>query len=235
MKYPFNDLEVNCKSHLSLLETCKIYNPKVKIIFSSTRQVYGNFKYLPVDENHPLNPPDVNGINKLAAEYYYKLYNNIYGVKSVIFRLTNTYGPGQLIKNNKQGFTGIYFREALLNNVIKIKGDGQLIRDFNYVSDVVDAFFTAIINDECWGEVFNLGADNYYTIIDFLEILNKYCNLDYQLIDNPSDQEKISLGDYYGSYKKFNDKTGWLPQTQLDKGIKLSIKYYKKFLSKYLD
>tara|TARA_Y100000768_G_C23990123_1_gene691851 strand:- start:622 stop:1599 length:978 start_codon:yes stop_codon:yes gene_type:complete len=235
MIYPHEDIEINTISHLSLLEVCKKYNNNVKIIFTSTRQVYGEPSYLPVDENHPLNPPDINGISKLAAEKLYQMYYDIYDIKSVIFRLTNTYGPGQLIKNNKQGFTGIYFREAILGKDINVKGNGKLIRDFNYISDVVEAFFSVIENNDCWGQIFNLGDNQHYTISEFLEIINKFCDFNYIDDNDNYKKNKIGLGDYYGSFKKINKKTGWTPKISLLEGVNQSIKFYKKNLDRYLN
>jgi Nucleoside-diphosphate-sugar epimerases len=158
MRDPYTDLEINCRSQLSLLEACRHNNPTVKIIYASTRQIYGAPDYLPVDEKHLLHPTDVNGINKMAGEWYHILYNNVYGIRATSLRLTNTYGPRQLVKHNRQGFIGWFIRLAVDGQEISVYGDGKQLRDLNYVDDVVEAFLLAGASDKPNGQVFNLGG-----------------------------------------------------------------------------
>src|SRR5574340_1260682 len=126
-------------AQLSILEACRKQNPRVKIVYASTRQIYGKPDYLPVDERHLLHPTDVNGINKMAGEWYHILYNNVYGIRAVSLRLTNTYGPRMRVKDARQTFLGIWLRRLIEGQPFEIWGDGNQIRDFNYVDDVVDA------------------------------------------------------------------------------------------------
>src|SRR5450432_797161 len=107
---PLEDLAINCTAQLALLEACRQVNPDVRIVFASTRQVYGRPQYLPVDESHPVRPVDVNGINKIAAESYHILYNDLYDMRSTVFRITNTYGPHMRIKDARQMFLGVWVR-----------------------------------------------------------------------------------------------------------------------------
>lgn len=234
MKDPFTDLDINCKAHLSLLESCKKYNPNVKIVFTSTRQVYGKPLYLPVDEKHPLQPIDVNGINNIASEQYHIVYNRIYGIKTVILRLTNTYGPGQLIKHDSQGFTGGFIRKAICGEKIKIFGNGRQLRDFNYVEDVVNALLISGIKEKAVGKIYNLGYNKYYSLLDFVEILKKYCEFRYEIVPFPEDREKIDIGDYYADFSKIRDELGWNQRTDLGEGIKKTMAYYKKYKRYYL-
>ncbi len=113
MRDPYTDLEINCRSQLTMLEACRQHNPGVKVVFAGTRQVYGRPDSLPVDETHLVRPTDVNGINKAAGEYYHLVYNNVFGVRACSLRLTNVYGPRQLIRHNRQGFIGWFIRLAL--------------------------------------------------------------------------------------------------------------------------
>ena len=168
MRDPMTDLEINCSSQLSLLECCRAQNPGVKIVFASTRQLYGRPKYLPVDEVHPLEPVDVNGINKLAAERYYSLYSEIHGLPTVSLRLTNTYGPRMEITNDKKGFIGVFIRRALTGEKIQIFGTGEQRRDFNYVSDVVDALLLAGESPRVNGHVYNLGHPKPESLLEFV-------------------------------------------------------------------
>src|SRR3970040_1622726 len=157
MRDPFTDLEINCRSQLSILEACRKNNPDTKVIFACTRQVYGRPESLPVDERHPVHPTDVNGINNMAGEWYHILYNNVYGIRAVSLRLTNTYGPGLLMKHNRQGFVGWFVRQVLNNQEIQLFGDGSQQRDFNYVTDAVEAMLLAAVNEKANGQIYNLG------------------------------------------------------------------------------
>ncbi len=113
MQDPETDMEINCRAQLSILEACRKYNPHAKIVFASTRQIYGKPDYLPVDEKHLLRPTDVNGINKMAGEWYHILYNNVYGIRACALRLTNTYGPRMRVKDARQTFLGAWVRLLL--------------------------------------------------------------------------------------------------------------------------
>src|SRR5687767_13703691 len=156
---PYSDLEINCRSQLTILEACRYNNPAVKVVYAGTRQVYGRPESLPVDEKHLVRPTDVNGINKAAGEYYHLVYNNVFKVRACSLRLTNVYGPRQLIRHSRQGFIGWFIRMAIEDGTIQIYGDGSQLRDFVHVDDAADAFLRAGANDACNGEVFNVGGD----------------------------------------------------------------------------
>src|SRR6187431_1790675 len=158
MRDPFTDLDINCRSQLSILEACRKFNPGVKIVFAGTRQVYGKPDSLPVTEDHLVRPIDVNGINKAAGEYYHLLYNNVFGVRACSLRLTNVYGPRQLLKHNRQGFIAWFIRLAIEGGEIQIYGDGSQLRDFVYVDDAADAFLRAGASEACNGQVLNVGG-----------------------------------------------------------------------------
>lgn len=227
MTDPMTDLDINVRSQLSILESCRKHNPKVKILYASTRQLYGKPQYLPVDEKHPVVPVDVNGINKRAAEEYYTLYSKVYGMKCVSLRLTNTYGPRQHLHGEKQGFAGIFIRRAIDGEEIKIFGDGEQLRDFNYIDDVVDAFLLATDNEEVYGNVYNLGSHDHYSLLQFIEYLAQNTSFDFQKIPFPEDRKKIDIGDFYSSYALFNGITGWTPKIGLEEGMKKTIAYFK--------
>jgi len=226
MADPLTDLDINCRSQLSFLESCRKYNPDVKIIYASTRQVYGRPQYLPVDEKHPVVPVDVNGVNKLAAEQYYSLYHQVYGMKCVCLRLTNTYGPRQHLRGEKQGFAGIFIRRAIDCQPIRIFGDGMQRRDFNYIDDVVDAFLLAADNPNVYGGVYNLGSDERYTLLDFVRLLRRYCEFEYEIVPFPPEHKVIDIGDYYGDYLLMRKETGWTPAVGLEEGLKRTVEYF---------
>ena len=233
MTDPMTDLDINCRSQLAILEACRACNSEAVLVYASTRQLYGRPQYLPVDENHPVNPVDVNGVNKLAAENYYTLYSNVYGMKTVSLRLTNTYGPRQHLSGDKQGFAGIFIRRAISGEPIRIFGTGEQLRDFNYIDDVVDAFLVTTFNKASYGNVYNLGAKRHYSLLDFVKILHESCEFSHELIPFPKDHEVIDIGDYYASFDLFREVTGWSPEIELQEGLNKTVAYFEPRRSLY--
>ncbi len=236
MTEPFIDLDINTRAQVVILEACRQFNPGIVVIFASTRQIYGRPQYLPVDELHPLSPPDVNGINNLAGEFYHTLYYNAYDLNTVSLRLTNTYGPRQLLKHNRQGFIGVFVRQIIQGEKIKIFGTGQQIRDMNYVDDVVDALALAGANSDCYGQVYNLGGNEPINLIDFAKLLIELNGTgEFEIIPFSPEKKRIDIGDYYGDYDKFSQVTNWQPKISLKEGYTQMISYYKEHLKKYLN
>jgi UDP-glucose 4-epimerase len=235
MTDPKTDLDINSAAQLSILESCRLLNPGIKIVFASTRQIYGKPQYLPVDEKHPISPVDVNGINKLAGEWYHLLYNNVYGIRACALRLTNTYGPGMRIKDARQTFLGIWFRRLLEGKDIEIFGDGLQLRDFNYVEDCVDALLLAGLSDRVNGKVYNLGSDE---VISLIAVAKKMVAMGYggkfKTIPFPVERKAIDIGDYYGDYNKINTELNWSPKVSFDEGLGLTAAFYKKNMEHYL-
>ena len=187
MNNPYADLEINARSQLSILEACRRYNPEIKIVFASTRQIYGKPQYLPVDEKHPLYPVDVNGINKMAGEWYHLLYYDVYKIRSVVLRLTNTYGPRMRVKDARQTFLGIWIKNVIEGNKILVFGDGKQIRDFNYVDDVVNAILLSAQSEDADGMIFNLGADDPINLEDTAKLMIEIShNANYELVPFPA-------------------------------------------------
>jgi UDP-glucose 4-epimerase len=198
MQDPYTDLEINCRSQLSILEACRRYNPAVKVVFAGTRQVYGRPDSLPVSEHHLVRPTDVNGINKAAGEYYHLVYNNVFGVRACSLRLTNVYGPRQLLKHNRQGFLAGFIRLALEDHEIQIYGDGRQIRDFVYVDDCADAFLRAGASDRSNGQVFNVGGSQPIAHRDLVDLLISIAGTGrYRLVEWPPEKKAIDIGDFY--------------------------------------
>ena len=234
MMDPYTDLEINCRSQLSILEACRHYNPAVKVIYASTRQLYGVPDYLPVDERHLLHPTDVNGINTMAGEWYHILYNNVYGVRACSLRLTNTYGPGQLLKHNRQGFIGWFIRLAVEGKEIQLFGDGSQKRDLNYVEDVVEAFLLAAVSEEANGQVYNLGHWEPISLRDIAQILVELCpEARCRLVPFPEERRRIDIGDYYASYAKIQVALGWHPRASVREGLERTVAYYQQYREHY--
>ena len=207
MQNPYTDLEINCRAQLSILEAFRKQNPRVKIVYASTRQIYGKPDYLPVDEKHILHPTDVNGINKMAGEWYHILYNNVYNIRAVSLRLTNTYGPRMRVKDARQTFLGIWIKKLLDGEPIEVWGDGAQIRDFNFVDDVVDAILLAATSDDANGHIFNLGSDETINLRDLAALcVAVNGGGDYRVIPFPADRKPIDIGDYYADYRLIRGK-----------------------------
>ena len=234
MTDPFSDLNINVKAKLSLLEICRKINPKIKIFFASTRQIYGKPNYLPVDENHPINHADINSIHKYAAESYLSLYYKIYGIKSCAIRLTNVYGPNMRVKDDKQNFLGIWIKNILQNKPIDVWGSGTQYRDFNYISDCVEAFLLSAKTKKCYGNIYNIGSTKIRNIDLAKLLININGSGKIVFKQFPKFRKKIDIGDYYSSYKLFNSVTGWKPKISLKQGLKKTIDYYKKNIQYYI-
>jgi len=232
---PYADLEINARSQLSLLEACRHNNPDASIVFASTRQIYGRPQYLPVDELHPLQPVDINGINKTAGEWYHIVYHNVYGLKTVSLRLTNTYGPRMRVKDARQTFLGWWLRQMVEGQTLKIFGDGRQFRDFNYVDDVVVAMLIAAAEEDANGQIYNLGSREAVSLLDLAELLIEiYGRGSYEIIPFPEDRRRIDIGDYQGDFGKMKSELGWEPQVQLADGLAESLAYYDQHLKHYI-
>jgi UDP-glucose 4-epimerase len=235
MTDPFTDLEINCRSQLWILEAVRKRNPGVKIVYAGTRQIYGRPKSLPVDETHLLKPTDVNGINKISGESYHLVYHQVHGIRASSLRLTNTYGPRQLIRHNRQGFIGWFVRQALLGEEIQLFGDGQQKRDFDFVDDVVDAFLRAGASNRSDGEVFNLGGEAAVSLLDFVKLLLEIAGKgSYRIVPFPKERAKIDIGDFYADASKIHGALGWAPKVSLRAGLEQTLDYYARHKEHYL-
>jgi UDP-glucose 4-epimerase len=236
MRDPYTDLDINCRAQLSMLEACRKFNPSVKVIFAGTRQVYGKPDRLPVDENHLVRPIDVNGVNKAAGEYYHLLYNNAFGVRACSLRLTNVYGPRQLIKHNRQGFIGWFIRLAIEDRELQIFGDGSQMRDFVFVDDAADAFLRAGACDACDGEVFNVGGAEPIAHRDLVEVLLDVAGTGrVTYVPWPPEKKAIDIGSFYSDSSKFTRATEWTPRVNLREGFERTIAFYRANLARYLE
>lgn len=235
MTDPFTDLEINGKAQLSILEACRKNNPEIKIVFASTRQLYGRPQYLPVDEKHPLCPVDINGINKLAGEMYHLLYNDVYGIPTCVFRLTNTYGPRMRIKDARQTFLGIWVKHLLQGNPFELWG-GEQLRDFTYVEDCADALLLAALNMEiASGNCYNLGGDTVISLREVADMLiAAHGSGEYIVMEYPEGRKKIDIGDYYCDDSLFRNNLGWTPSTPIRQGLENTLHFFSKHIEHYL-
>jgi len=231
---PWEDLEINCKSQLTILEACKKNNKDVKIVYAGTRQQYGKPNYLPVDEDHIVHPTDVNGINKMAGEWYHILYNNVYGIRASSLRMVNTYGPRQLLKHNRQGFIGWFIKLILEDKKIELFGGGDQIRDFNYVDDVIDGFLITGADDSSNGNFYNLGGQSPISLKELVKLMIEIAGSgSFEEKPFPDERKKIDIGDFYSDYSKIKNELGWEPKISIREGLEKTFKYYKKYKQYY--
>ena len=234
MRFPQQDLEMNCRAQLSVLEACRRHNTEVRIVFASTRQVYGRPDYLPVDEKHAVRPVDINGVNKLAGEWYHLLYERVYGLRTCALRLTNTIGPRMRVKDARQTFLGLWIRHLVQGTAFEV-WDGEQCRDFTYVDDVIEAFLAAGTSDEAVGRVFNVGGTGPISLRDLAELLIELNRGgEYTLRAYPPEHKRIDIGDYYTDYGLIRSTLGWEPRVSLRDGLKRTLEFYRAHLPHYL-
>ncbi|MEO5895895.1 MAG: NAD-dependent epimerase/dehydratase family protein [Vicinamibacterales bacterium] len=236
MRDPITDLEINCRGQLTLLEACRHHNPDTKVVYAGTRQVYGKPARLPVDEGHLVRPTDVNGVNKAAAEYYHLVYDHVYGVRACSLRLTNVYGPRQLVKHNRQGFIGWFIRLAVEGGEIQVYGDGSQLRDFVFVDDVVDACLRAGATDLVNGEALNVGGTQPICHRDLVQLLITIAGSgSVRFVDWPDEKKAIDIGSFYSDSTKFSTSVGWAPRVSLEDGLRRAVDYYRAHLPHYVE
>jgi UDP-glucose 4-epimerase len=235
MRDPYADLEVNCRAQLTVLEACRHHNPGTKVVYAGTRQVYGRPDALPVSEAHLVRPTDINGINKAAGEYYHLVYNNVFNVRACSLRLTNVYGPRQLIRHSRQGFIGWFVRLALDGGEIQVFGDGSQVRDFVHVDDAVDAFLRAGATDAVNGEAFNVGGDEPIAHADLVELLLSLSGTgSRRFVEWPPEKKAIDIGSFYADSSRFRARTGWTPSVRLREGLRTTLDYYRAHYDAYV-
>lgn len=235
MDDPFTDLEINCRAQLAVLEACRRYAPGITIVYASTRQVYGRPASVPVRETHPLRPVDINGIHKLAGEWYHLLYNDVYAVRASALRLTNTYGPRMRVRDARQTFLGVWIRELIQGKPFEVWG-GRQLRDLTFVDDAVEALVVAARNERASGEIFNVGASEHVSLLELARLLVRVNGGgDFTVREFPPDRQRIDIGDYVADWTKVRDMLGWRPAVSLEEGLRRTISYYREHGEHYWD
>jgi UDP-glucose 4-epimerase len=236
MEFPLEDLDANARAHLTLLECCRRRRPGARIVYASTRQVYGRPTALPVDESHRALPTDVNGVDKLAAESYHRIYHQAHGLETCSLRLTNTYGPRQLIRHARQGFIGWFINRLLCGEEVRIFGDGQQVRDLNFVDCVVDAFLRAGVDARAVGAVYNLGSGEPITLTALVELMIElHGSGSYRLQPFPEARRRIDIGSYHGDFSRIRADLDWQPQVGLREGLRRTLEFFERHRAHYLD
>ncbi|MFM7736217.1 MAG: NAD-dependent epimerase/dehydratase family protein [Alphaproteobacteria bacterium] len=235
MEDPLTDFDLNARSHLSLLETLRRLGSTAVIVYTSTRQIYGRPRRLPVDETHPVDPVDVNGISQHAAEQLHLLYARVYGMRACSLRLTNVYGPRLRLADSRQGVLGVFLRLALDDETLRLYGEGSQLRDFLHVDDVVDALLAAALEPAAVGEAFNVSHDEVLSLHAAASaIVTAAGSGRVELVPWPRDREAIDIGDFVGDSTKARRVLGWAPRVAFADGIRETVAFYRERRAWYL-
>ena len=229
MRDPLRDLHVNTVTHASFLEILRQVNPGVRVVHTSTRQVYGRPLRSPVDELHPTRPVDVNGVAKLAGEQLHLVFHTAHGLATTSLRLTNVYGPRQRLSSDELGFLPVFIRKALLGQEIRIFGDGLQRRDCVYVDDVVEALLAATA-PEAVGRIFNVGNVIDHSLAEIASAVIEATGSDggLRLVPWPQDQQRIDIGSFHTDGSTIAEALGWKATTSLDIGLRATTTFYRE-------
>jgi nucleoside-diphosphate-sugar epimerase len=229
IKDPYHDLDTNLKGHLNILEACRKYNPKALLIFPSSRLVYGKPETNPVNERHPLRPESIYAIHKLTTEHYYLLYQRLYNINCIIFRISNPFGPYQRFGSNHYGILNWFIHKALVKEEIEIYGDGSQKRDFIYIDDLTNLFKLSIDQSQLFGKIFNVGFGKGISLKSVVDIIGQ-CIPDVKTTFKPWPEidKMIETGDYISDISLLKKEIGWEPGISFEEGIKKTISFYGK-------
>lgn len=231
---PFYDLDINCRGHLTVLEACRRHNPKARMIFPSSRFVYGDIEYNPVDEVHPYNCLSIYGVHKLNGEKYYHFYQRAHGLDAVIFRIANPYGPRQQMKHGKYGILNWFIRLALEGRPLTVYGEGLQKRDYIFVEDLARAMLMGAAAKDVHFDVFNLGSGNGLAFKDMAELVVRAVGQgQVQFVPWPEDRYFVETGDYVTNISKIRRKLSWEPLVPIEEGIARTVAHYRAHAEHY--
>jgi len=233
---PVDDLLDNAATTVVLLDACRRVNPAARIVVAGTRQVYGNPLRLPVDETHPLRPADYNGVSKIAAEFYARVAAERLGLATSVLRLTNVYGPRQLVAHSRASFTGWFVRKALKGETIELFGTGEQRRDVLYVDDAVEAFLLAAVNLPAGGGAWNCGREEPVSLKEFAETLVRVAGTgSIRVVPFPDERKRIDIGDFSTDARLLREASGWRPAVGLEEGIRRTVAFFREHGGRYWD
>jgi UDP-glucose 4-epimerase len=229
MRDPQQDLALNTTSHATLLETIRRVRPGARVIYTSTRQVYGRSTMSTVDETHAASPVDVNGVAKLAGEQLHLVYHRAYGIATTALRLTNVYGPRQRLSSDELGFLPVFVRKALLGQPIEIYGDGTQRRDCLHVADVLGAL-AAASDERATGHVYNVGHPETHTIAEIAQTVVSAAGSTggVQLVEWPGERARIDVGSFHTGSARIAAALGWRATIGLREGLCDTVGFYRE-------
>jgi UDP-glucose 4-epimerase len=233
LRAPLEDLDVNYRAQVALLDACRELAPRIRIVHASTRQVYGRAQRLPVDETHPVVPPDPNAINKHAAELYHLLGVRLHGMRTTILRMTNTYGPHMRVKDARQTFIGTWLARAVAGERFEVWG-GTQVRDLTYVDDLVDACLGVALEERTCGEVYNVGGAESIALHALADLVIEVAGSgSYTVTGHPANRRAIDIGDYVADDRKLRAATGWAPAVSLRDGLARTVAFLREHGAEY--
>jgi UDP-glucose 4-epimerase len=235
MADPLFDLDVNTRSQLAFLEILRRRRSEAMVVYTSTRQIFGKPRYLPVDEEHPDAPVDINGVTQLAAEQFHLLYGELSAMKACLLRLSNVFGPRQRLLGDRQGFLPIFVRRALENEALTVFGDGSQQRDCLYVDDVVECMLLAAASPAAPGQLFNVGNHDVLSLREIAEaIVTAAGSGRVEFAPWPPDRDAIDIGSYHTDFSKAKRVLEWSPKVSFADGMKRTMDFYRAHRSRYL-
>jgi UDP-glucose 4-epimerase len=234
IRNPIQDLDINCRGTLVLLESCRKYNREVKLVFAGTRGEYGASVTLPVAEDHPTNPKGIYAVTNLTAEKMVLVYDDVHKISGTCLRITNTYGPRHQMAHDEYGVFNWFIRKAIDDEMIPVFGDGRILRDFLYVDDLVNCFLEVATCEPAYGEVFNVGSG---IPISFIDLAKKIVEIagkgKVAFTEFTQERKEVEPGDYYTDISKIKRIVGWKPETTLEEGIRKTVEFYRKYKKEY--
>ena len=234
IRNPIQDLDINCRGTLVLLESCRKYNREAKIIFAGTRGEYGASVKLPVAEDHPTNPKGIYAVTNLTAEKMVLVYHEVHKISGACLRITNTYGPRHQMAHDEYGVVNWFIRKAIDDEMIPVFGDGRILRDFLFVEDVVECFIQVASRFQAYGEVFNVGTGIPFSFIDLAKkIVGIAGTGKVAFTEFTKERKEVEPGDYYTDIAKIRQIVGWEPKICLDEGIRRTVEFYRKYKKEY--
>ncbi len=234
IRNPIQDLDINCRGTLVLLESCRKFNREVRIVFAGTRGEYGASVTLPVGEDHPTNPKGIYAVTNLTAEKMVLVYDDVHKIPGACLRITNTYGPRHQMVHDEYGVLNWFIRKAIDDETLPVFGDGRILRDFLYVDDLVDCFLRVAACEAAYGEVFNVGSGLPISFIDLAKKIVKVADTGkVAFTEFTQERKEVEPGDYYTDISRIKRVVGWTPQTPLEEGLKRTIEFYRKHKKEY--
>lgn len=228
MRHPERDLDRNTRGQLRFVEACARWNPGVRILYASTRQVYGVPEYLPVDEAHPVNPVDFNGVHKYAAGQYHLMLARQGRLDATILRLTNVYGPRISLTAPNQGFLASFLRRLLAGEPLTVFGDGRQLRDPLYVDDAVEAFLIAALSKDRTNRAFNAGGLEAMSLFEVATAASRIAAVaPPKLAEFPDGLASIDIGSYTTDWTLLHKTTGWRPSVPFEEGFRRTLEFFR--------